>query len=803
MPERGISHFMKKREQYKRLIMFLASVLIVAIQTAVFAYAWFHDYHFKDVIGRRYSFWGHLALLSLYAFLVVVVSKLFSAFKVGYQRVLDVLLSQIFSVLIVNAIVYVQLALIGRWRFLEHIGPMLRVCAVNLVAVILWVLFMRWIYVRIYPPHAILLIYGKASPKSLIEKMKKRKDKYVIQGTISLDRGIEAIEKEILKHQAVMICDIPSHERNLFLKFCFEHDIRCYCQPKISDIMIMSSEEINMFDTPLLLFRNRGLTVEQQAIKRVFDVVVSAVALVILLPLFLVIAALIKGYDGGPVFYRQKRLTKDGKVFMVFKFRSMRVDSEKQGARLAAKGDSRITPVGKVLRNIHFDELPQLLNILAGDMSLVGPRPERPEIAAEYEKEIPEFSYRLKVKAGLTGYAQVYGKYNTKPYDKLKLDLTYIENFSFLLDLQLIATTVKILFQKENTEGVEEWQKTASTGDARKTDAKQTEPGVPENGKMDAKAAGNRKTDLKAGNLDLSDAGRADTGASDAGEAGIAASDSGSAGNRATDDAVPLVSVIIPACGCAGTIQKAIDSALVQEVPLEILVFNDCSPDNLDSVVKQYQSVRRVRYYKNAQSLGAAGSRNRGVQMAKGRYVAFLDADDWWEPDKLKKQLALLGEDGAGQSSALSQATAPVLCATARELITPGGALTGHVIPVRDKITYRRLLLHNCINCSSVVLRTDVAREFPMEHEDSHEDYIAWLRILKKYGCAVAVNEPLLKYRLTASGKSGSKLRSARMTYRAYRYAGFGVLPSVCLFCAYAVNGVLKYSGAFLSKWEN
>lgn len=261
-----------------------------------------------------------------------------------------------------------------------------------------------------------------------------------------------------------MIGDIPSHERNVFLKYCFENNKRCYCQPKISDIMIMSSEKIHMFDTPLLLFRNCGLTVEKQVIKRIFDIVCSSVMLVVLSPLLLLIALLVKCYDGGPVFYKQERLTKDGKVFFVYKFRSMRVDSEKHGARLAMKGDSRVTPVGKVLRNIHFDELPQLFNIIKGDMSLVGPRPERPEIAAEYTKEIPEFPYRLKVKAGLTGYAQVYGKYNTTPYDKLKLDLTYIENYSFILDLQLIATTVKILFQKENTEGVEKWQVTASAG---------------------------------------------------------------------------------------------------------------------------------------------------------------------------------------------------------------------------------------------------------------------------------------------------------------------------------------------------
>lgn len=454
---------MRKRERYKRLIMFLATVLIVAVQTGAFAYTWFHTYHVRSIIGRRYGYWGHWALIALYALMVIVISKLFSAFKVGYQRVLDVLLAQIFSVLIVNAVAYLQLALIGRWRFLLHVEPMLKVTAFNLAAVILWVLFMRFIYARIYPPHEVLVIYGKFSPLPLIRKMEGRRDKYTVTGKISLDRGIERIKQEISRYEAVVIGDIPSHERNIFLKYCFENNIRCYCQPKISDIMIMSSEKIHMFDTPLLLFRNCGLTVDKQIIKRAFDLVVALIMLVVFSPLFLLIAVLIKAYDGGPVFYKQERLTKDGKVFMVYKFRSMRVDSEKQGARLAMKGDSRVTPVGNVLRNIHFDEFPQLLNIIRGDMSLVGPRPERPEIAAEYTKEIPEFEYRLKVKAGLTGYAQVYGKYNTTPYDKLKLDLTYIENYSFFLDLQLIATTIKILFQKENTEGVEQWQTTAAT----------------------------------------------------------------------------------------------------------------------------------------------------------------------------------------------------------------------------------------------------------------------------------------------------------------------------------------------------
>ena len=443
--------------------MFLASVLVIGIQTLNFAYVWYTQYNFRRVMGAVYWRRGNWALIALYAVIVLLISRLFGALKVGYMRVLDVILSQIFSVLLTNMIVYIQLALIGRWKFLTHVEPMLALTAVNLLVVVIWVFFGRWIYVVIYPPRRTVLVYDQYDPARLVKNLESRKDRYIIKEAIHLDEGLDLIHSRIDESDGVILSDLPSHERNLLLKYCFEKNIRCYCAPKLSDIMIMSSEKIHMFDTPLLLFRNRGLTVEQQAIKRLFDVVCSLIALVILSPLFLIIALLIYGYDRGPVFYSQDRLTQDGRVFRVLKFRSMRVDSEKEGARLAMKGDSRVTPVGKILRNIHFDELPQLINILKGDMSMVGPRPERPEIAAQYEKDIPEFSYRLKVKAGLTGYAQVYGKYNTTPYDKLKLDLTYIQNYSFFLDLQLIATTVKILFQKENTEGVEQWQKTAAS----------------------------------------------------------------------------------------------------------------------------------------------------------------------------------------------------------------------------------------------------------------------------------------------------------------------------------------------------
>ena len=243
--------------------------------------------------------------------------------------------------------------------------------------------------------------------------------------------------------------------------------------PKISDVIIRSSEMLHLFDTPLLLARNSGLSIEQRFIKRTIDLVFSGIILVIASPFMLIAAVMIKTYDHGPVFFKQKRYTIDRKEFYVYKFRSMIVDAEKDGvARLATKNDSRITPVGNILRKTRLDELPQLFNVLKGDMSLVGPRPERPEIAQEYEKETPEFAFRLKVKAGLTGYAQVYGKYNTTAYDKLKLDLMYIENYSLLSDIKLIIMTFKIMFMKESTEGLEENQVLAVTNRKKEDDTK-------------------------------------------------------------------------------------------------------------------------------------------------------------------------------------------------------------------------------------------------------------------------------------------------------------------------------------------
>ena len=243
----------------------------------------------------------------------------------------------------------------------------------------------------------------------------------------------------------------------------------------------------------------------------------------------------------------------------------------------------------------------------------------------------------------------------------------------------------------------------------------------------------------------------------------------------------PLVSVIMPVYNGAATICQAIDSVYRQNVPLELLVIDDGSTDQTVEILSAYQDRPDFRYLKNAQNIGAAASRNRGVHEAHGQYIAYLDADDWWEDGKLKLQLDILKKTGR------------VLCSSGRELMNYDGSSTGKYIPVRETVSYRDLLRHNSINCSSVLLSKEVAAEFPMEHDDSHEDYLTWLKILHKYGPAAGIDKPLLKYRMSKSSKSGDKKKSAIMTYKVYRYMGYSHIRCILYFISYAIHGLWKY----------
>ena len=451
------------REHFRRMLVFLLTVLIVAVHTIIFFYYWNECYN--PYIQRTFVLKGQLVMILLYDLMLIGFSKIYGGFKVSNLRTTDVIFSMSLSTLFVNILAYLQICMLS--LRLVSILPMISMTLMDVSAIIIWAIFARYMYTLLYPARDILLIYCDRDPDNLVKKMNSRADKYKIEDSIHIDVGYEKLTKTIDKHKAILLCDIPGDIRNDLIKYGFSKGIRVYITPKLSDIILYGSDNINLFDTPLLLAKNEGLSVEKRFLKRALDLVVSTIMAIITAPFMIVSAIIIKLYDGGPVLYKQDRLTYNGKVFKVFKFRSMRVDSEKDGARLAAKDDDRITPYGRFLRKSHLDELPQIYNIWLGDMSLVGPRPERPEIAEQYLKGIPEFNFRLKVKAGLTGYAQIYGKYNTTPYDKLKLDLYYIEHQNFFMDVRLIMMTLKILFSKDNTEGVEKGQKTATITDGK------------------------------------------------------------------------------------------------------------------------------------------------------------------------------------------------------------------------------------------------------------------------------------------------------------------------------------------------
>lgn len=448
---------MRRRERYKHLLNLSADFIMLLIETILFGYIWYKMYDplLEDPFWNR----GNWAVIGMYALIIFFFTKIFGGYRVGYLRITDICLSQILAIVCANVVEYFQICLIANEYM--PVSPVLAMTGLELLVILPAVYLVRYMYTRLYPPRKMIVIYGERSPDELIAKINSREDKYNVCATASIYMGYEALYTKIMDYEAVVLCDLPTQIRNKILKFCFDENKRTYITPKISDIILIGAEKVHLFDTPLLLSRNEGLTIEQRFLKRAMDIVLSVIAIIISSPFLLIIAAAIKLYDGGPVFYTQERLTRDREIFNIIKFRSMRVDAEAKGAQLAKKEDDRITPVGRIIRRTHLDELPQIFNILKGEMSFVGPRPEREQIASEYEEIIPEFSFRLKVKAGLTGYAQVYGKYNTTPYDKLKLDLTYIETYSFWQDLKLMFMTFKIMFQKENTEGVDKEQTTA------------------------------------------------------------------------------------------------------------------------------------------------------------------------------------------------------------------------------------------------------------------------------------------------------------------------------------------------------
>ena len=404
-------------------------------------------------------------MVMLYCICIVGVFHIMGAFRVGFNSRFNIIISHIISLLFVNVISYLQLSLIHR-AFLPVYNIVL-LSVVQIPVSVAWTFICSAINKKYVSVTDLILVYGDRKAEELVYKILEREDQYRICETVHFEdqlltneNNLDYVKKRISTYNAVIIYRLESSVRNDLLKYCYDNDIEVYLPPRISDIIIRGAKSLDQFDSPLLVCRNCSLTNSQRFVKRVFDIIVSVIGIIVSAPVMAAIAIAIKAYDKGPVFFTQKRVTIDERVFDIYKFRSMVVDAEKDNSVIpATEDDPRITPVGNIIRKLRLDELPQLFNILKGDMSFVGPRPERVEHHEAYTRQIPEFPYRTKVKAGLTGYAQVMGKYNTSPYDKLLLDLEYIQKFSFFLDFRLILLTVKILFMKESTEGFKDRKK--------------------------------------------------------------------------------------------------------------------------------------------------------------------------------------------------------------------------------------------------------------------------------------------------------------------------------------------------------
>lgn len=393
-------------------------------------------------------------VMIIFFFICYYFGQRLDCFRVSILQIRDVIFGEVLATMITDIIMYILIWMLS--IHLPNLIPGLITWGGQCVIGVIWAYVMHQSYFFTHPPLRTIVIYDeRMGMENLIHTygLEKRFNIKTVYPVESIMDKLEVMEE----FDAAFLCGIHSRERNIILKHCINHKIKLFMIPRIADVMMRGSEQIHMLHLPILKTQRYKPSIEYQIIKRTMDIVVSGIATIVLSPLFLITAIAVKS-DGGPAFYKQKRLTKDGKVFEILKFRSMRVDAEKYSEAVLSAGenDPRITKVGRIIRACRLDELPQLLNILKGDMSLVGPRPERPELQKEIEKEVPEFGLRLQAKAGLTGYAQVYGKYNTTFYDKLLMDLMYISKPSILEDLTIMLATVKILTSKESTEGVGE-----------------------------------------------------------------------------------------------------------------------------------------------------------------------------------------------------------------------------------------------------------------------------------------------------------------------------------------------------------
>lgn len=463
---------MKKKKVYDdysksialRICKFVHIIMTIAAY-ALCLYYYNETYNQRGVGNTRFSIF-----VFLYAAILCFSLRTFKSYDFGFSSSPKLIYSQGLADLVAGGAFYIMFVVANSTVFTPL--PLIMLIVVQFIINMVWSVAVNKAYFKFNKPKRTALIYNEEEELLGLSEAYSRRQNFDVVKMIKSSEDIDGIKNKIADCEAVFAAaDIPFLVRNETLKYCIDSGKVFYTSPRIGDILFGGSVHLDMFSVPVFCVSRAQPKVEYAFVKRAIDIAASLLGIILLSPIMLVTAIAIKAYDKGPALYKQVRLTKDGKEFKILKFRSMRVNAESDGvARLATDNDDRITPIGKIIRACRLDELPQLFNILKGDMTIVGPRPERPEIAKQYEEELPEFRLRLQVKAGLTGLAQIYGRYNTEPYDKLRMDLMYINRMSFVKDLRLILATVKILFMKESTHGTAEGQITAMAKKEDKTE---------------------------------------------------------------------------------------------------------------------------------------------------------------------------------------------------------------------------------------------------------------------------------------------------------------------------------------------
>lgn len=433
--------------------MFLIKLGIFS--SAIGLFVLFYEIFYQN---EDFMFKDNYVLGGVYLVVLLVLCFSYRCFQIGILRVRELIFSFILALVLTNIISWAQISLMFH-QFIS-MKPFLLLFGSQVLAATLLYIIGNKVHFTLFPPrNALAIVVDTEADRTIVDKFCCEQNRYRICEQICESAGMTAIKEAIDRWPQTILCRCNVMTRQEIVKYCYENDKRLYLVPSIQDVLVNCANICQIDDTIIFLFKNRQITSEQKIFKRMTDIVLSGMALLLLSPFMFVAMLAIKIHDGGPALFRQTRLTQNGRRFQLLKFRTMIVNAEESGPQLAEENDSRITPVGKWLRRCRFDELPQLINILRGDMSIVGPRPERPEIMEQECKVFPEFRYRLKMKAGLTGYAQIFGRYNTAFEDKIKLDLLYIERFSLRLDFFLMLSTVKVLFMPSSSKGVKKTKK--------------------------------------------------------------------------------------------------------------------------------------------------------------------------------------------------------------------------------------------------------------------------------------------------------------------------------------------------------